>query len=164
MKLQLLNKLHVKKEFSCGKPLLDGYIRNQAKQDDLRDLSVCYILSEEKTNRVMGYFTLSSNTVSRNVLPEELIRKLPPSYIDLPTILLGRLAVDERDKGKGYGEFLLLQALDKAVEISKSLGIIAVVVDPIDQDATNFYSSYDFTLIPSNGKMFITIETIKSSK
>ncbi|WP_348823765.1 GNAT family N-acetyltransferase [Flavobacterium aestuarii] len=164
LKLELLNKLHVKKEFSCGKELLDGYIRTQAKQDYNRDLSVCYVLNEVKTKRVVGYYTLSSNTISRSEFPEDLAEKLPSSYINLPTILLGRLAVDKRDKGNRYGEFLLINALNKAVELSESLGVIAVVVEPIDDEARDFYSAYGFTLIPSNGKMFITIKTIKTSK
>lgn len=163
LELELLSKLHEKKEFSCGKELLDGYIRNQAKQDNIRDLSVCYVLNEVETKRVIGYYTLSSNTINRSEFPEDLIKKLPPSYINLPTILLGRLAVDKRDKGNGYGEFLLTNALNKAVELSESLGVLAVIVDPIDKDAENFYSAYGFTLFPGNGKMFITIKTIKSS-
>lgn len=164
LKLELLNKLHVKKEFSCGKELLDSYIRNQAKQDDNRDLSVCYVLNEEDTKRVIGYYTLSSNTISRAELPEDLSKKLPASYSNLPTILLGKLAVDQRDKGNGYGAFLLTTALNEAVELAKRLGILAVVVEPIDEEAQKFYAVYGFTLIPSNGKMFITIKTIESSK
>jgi len=164
LKLELLNKLHIKKEFSCGKELLDGYIRNQAKQDDNRDLSVCYVLNEEESNRVIGYYTLSSNTINRSDLPDDLAKKLPPAYINLPTILLGRLAVDVRYKGNGYGAFLLTNALNEAVELSDRLGILAVVVEPIDDEAVSFYEAYGFTLIPSNRKMFITIKTIKSSK
>ncbi len=164
LKLELLSKLHVKKEFSCGKELLDGYIRNQAKQDDIRDLSVCYVLNEEESNRVIGYYTLSSNTINRSDLPDDLAKKLPPAYINLPTILLGRLAVDERDKGNGYGAFLLTNALNEAVELSDRLGILAVIVEPIDDEAISFYEAFGFTLIPSNRKMFITIKTIKTSK
>lgn len=163
LELELLSKLHEKKEFSCGKELLDGYIRNQAKQDWVRDLSVCYVLNEVETKRVVGYYTLSSNTIERSELPEELSKKLPFSYKNLPTILLGRLAVDQRDKGNRHGEFLLTNALNKAVELSESLGILAVVVDPIDDDAKNFYFAYGFKLLSGSGKMFITIKTIKSS-
>lgn len=161
MKLELLNKLHVKKEFSCGNELLDSYIKNQAKQDFLRDLSVCYVLCEDEGNKVIGYYTLSSNTISRDDLPDELSRKLPPSYIKLPALLLGRLAVDESYKGRGFGKFLLLEAFKEAVELSKRIGILTVIVDPIDKDAEKFYSSFGFVLIPSNGKMFIPIKTIE---
>ena len=163
LELELLSKLHEKKEFSCGKELLDGYIRNQAKQDFVRDLSVCYVLNEIDTKRVVGYYTLSSNTIERSEFPEELAKKLPLSYNNLPTILLGRLAVDQRDKGNGHGAFLLINALNKAVELSESLGILAVVVDPIDDDAKNFYFAYGFKLLSGSGKMFITIKTIKTS-
>lgn len=163
MKLELLSKLHIKNEFDCGKDLLNGYIREQANQDFKRDLAVCYVLSEDVSNRVVGYFTLSSSTIYRNEFPEDMIRNLPSSYANLPCILLGRLAVDERDKGKGYGKFLLVQALIQAVELSEKLGVLAVIVDPIDKAAESFYSAYGFILIPSNGKMFITTKTIKKN-
>ncbi|MCC7452592.1 MAG: GNAT family N-acetyltransferase [Crocinitomix sp.] len=86
---------------------------------------------------------------------------MPPSYINLPTILLGRLAIDKTEKGKGYGSILLMDALKKCVEISESLGILAVIVDPYDDNAINFYKKYGFILIPSNNKMFIPIKTIE---
>lgn len=157
-----LNKNHVKKNFNCGKNLLDNYIKNQAGQDVKRDLSACFVAANPD-NIVMGYYTLSSNAIDRNSLPQELIVKLPPSYTDLPTILLGRLAVDSQFKGKGLGQFLLIDALNRCVELAKQLGILAVVVDPIDQEAINFYTAYGFILLHGSGKMFITIKTIEDS-
>ena len=72
-------------------------------------------------------------------MPEELIKKLPTSYHDLPTILLGRLAVDEAAKGKGYGISLLMHALENCLNLANQLGSLAVVVDPIDENASLFY-------------------------
>ena len=79
----------------------------------------------------------------------------------MPTILLGRLAIDKNEKGKGFGEILLMHALEKCVNISESLGVLAVIVDPIDEKAISFYTKYGFILIPSNNKMFIPIKTIQ---
>jgi GNAT superfamily N-acetyltransferase len=90
-----------------------------------------------------------------------MIQKLPPSYSNLPTILLGRLAVDKREKEKGFGAILLMDALKRCVDISKSLGVLAVIVDPFDENAIRFYKKYGFILIPSNNKMFIPIKTIQ---
>lgn len=57
-----------------------------------RDLSACFVLVDDK-NVGKGYYTLSANSIKKDDFPKELRRKLPPSYTDLPTILLGRLAI-----------------------------------------------------------------------
>jgi predicted GNAT family N-acyltransferase len=158
--IEKLNKEHKKSDFDCGYVLLNNYIQKQAKQDVTRDLSVCYVLIDAN-KKVVGYYTLSGNSVDRNDFPNELIQKMPPSYENLPTILLGRLAIDNQLKGKGFGSILLIDALKKCVAIAESLGILAVVVDPIDLNATAFYNKFGFITIPSNNKMFIPIKTVE---
>ena len=161
LRIEKLSKVHKKSSFDCVNELLNRYIRQQAKQDVNRDLSACYVLNDVNEKKVLGYYTLSGNSIQRSEFPLELIKKMPPSYINLPTILLGRLAIDKNEKGKGYGSILLMDALKKCVEISESLGILAVIVDPYDENAINFYKKYGFILIPSNNKMFIPIKTIE---
>jgi GNAT superfamily N-acetyltransferase len=161
LRIEKLSKEHKKSSFDCENELLNRYIQQQAKQDVNRDLSACYVFNEVNEKKVLGYYTLSGNSIQRDEFPVELIQKMPPSYINLPTILLGRLAIDRTEKGKGYGSILLMDALKKCVEISESLGILAVIVDPYDENAINFYKKYGFILIPSNNKMFIPIKTIE---
>lgn len=163
VQVQLLNKSHVRTGFECGKALLDNYIRTQVSQDVKRDLSACYVMSVEGNNEIVGYYTLSSNSIERTTFPADMIARLPPSYGDLPTILMGRLAVDNKIKRKGLGAYLLIHALNKCVEVSQTIGALAVVVDPIDEDAESFYSSYGFIYLPGSKKMFITTKTIEKT-
>lgn len=160
LKIVNLEKKYDKSKFTCGYELLDNYIRKQAKQDVNRDLSACYVLTDENAV-VKGYYTLSANSIKREEFSADFVKKLPPSYSELPTILLGRLAIDESIKGNGYGEKILLDALNRSLAISESMGSIAVVVDPIDEKAQNFYSQYGFILLPTSGKMFLPMKTIK---
>ncbi len=154
-----LDSSHDKKNFACGKELLDNYLHTQARQDVKRKLSACFILSEGKA--IKGYYTLSSTTIQRDLLPQEIIKKLPPSYKDLPATLLGRLAIDIRYHGQGLGELLLIDALKRSYDTSiTSIGSMAIIVYPIDEDAVKFYKKYGFILLPDSGKMFISMETI----
>lgn len=154
-----LNSSHKKERFNCGQPLLDNYLHTQAKQDVKRKLSACFILADENNN-VMGYFTLSSASISKDLLPEEIKKKLSPSYHDLPVTLLGRLAVDNSYKGQGLGEFLLIDALKKCFESSGTIASMAVIADPIDTSAVKFYQKFGFILLPDSGKMFLPMTTI----
>lgn len=149
-----------KKNFDCGNDLLDNYLKRQAKQDVSRDLSACFVLVD-RDKIVKGYYTLSASSVQREDFPEELQNRLPPGYLNLPTVLLGRLATDKSIQGQGYGGIMLLSALNKCVELSENLGTLAVIVDPVDSNAVRFYEKYGFIYLPGTGKMFIPMKTIK---
>ncbi|UJH67384.1 GNAT family N-acetyltransferase [Allomuricauda sp. SCSIO 65647] len=157
---ETLDSSHVKNEFSCGKEMLDNYIQKQASQDVKRKLSACFVFVEED-KVVQGYFTLSNNGIPLEQVPESFKKKLPKSYTSIPTTLLGRLAVDTKFKGKGLGKLLLIEALKRSCLISKKIGSFAVIVDPIDKDAENFYTKYGFIKLPDSGKMFLPMKTIQ---
>lgn len=155
-----LARSHNKRQFNCGKELLDNYLHTQASQDVKRKLSVCFVFADED-DHVKGYYTLSSTSIPRDLLPDELKRKMPSSYHDLPATLLGRLAVDNSYKGKKLGKFLLFDALKKSYDISlTAIGSVAIIVDPLDEDAIQFYQSFDFIPLADSGKMFIMMETV----
>jgi predicted GNAT family N-acyltransferase len=156
---ELLNNSHKKENFCCGNDLLDRYFHEQAKQDIKRKISICFVLHEK--NVVKGYYTLSNASLERINLPEEIIKKLPSSYKNLPVTLLGRLAIDNHFKGQKLGELLLIDALRRAYETSvNAVASMAVVVDPIDNQAKNFYSKYGFIVLPDSEKMFLPMKTI----
>ncbi|MEQ6119577.1 GNAT family N-acetyltransferase [Reichenbachiella sp. MALMAid0571] len=159
---EVLNSSHRKKEFCCGKGLLDNYFQKQANQDIKRKLSACFVLNDEETDLIKGYYTLANNSIPLILIPERFQKKLPKSYNSIPTTLLGRLAIDNRFQGKGIGKLLLVDALRRSYEISKSVGSFAVVVDPIDDEAEQFYDKYGFIKLPDSGKMFLPMNTIKT--
>ncbi len=94
---------------------------------------------------IAGYYTLSSTSVQLRELPAETVRKLP-RYPLVPATLLGRLAVDRRQQGKGYGRFLLADALYRAVR--SEIASFAVIVDAKDDNARGFYTREGFLPLP----------------
>ncbi len=155
-----LNASHKKDKFNCGKSNLDNYLHNQAKQDVKRKLAACFVLADNE-NTLQGYYTLSSSSVDRSLLPLEIIKKLPVSYFNLPCTLLRRLAVDLNFKGRGFGELLLVDALRRSYITSlNSIGSMAVVVDPLGADAELFYLKFGFIYLPNSGKMFLPMITV----
>ena len=159
--IELLNKKHNRKDFDCGKELLNSHLKNQASQDVKRKLSACFILIDNETKSIQGYYTLSNNSIPLNCFSEQVQNKLPKSYTAIPATLLGRLAIDRKFQGKGIGKILLIDALKRSYEISKIIGSFGVIVDPIDNEAKSFYKRYDFIELPDSEKMFIAIKTLK---
>ena len=156
-----LETKHDREKFSCGKYLLDNYFWRQVKQDVKRKLSACFVLIDKESDCIAGYYTLSSNSISNDLIPETFRNRLPKSYISVPTILLGRLAVDKTFQGRGIGKILLTDALKRCFDIADSIGAFAVIVDPIDKEAERFYEKYGFIKLPDSGKMFLPMKTIK---
>ena len=157
---ELLDKKHKKEEFDCGVELLNGYFKRQVSQDIKRKLAACFVIASAD-NCVVAFYTLSSASIPRTHIPIPLLHKLPSSYVDLPVTLLGRMAVDTKNKGQGWGELLLIDALRRAFITSlQQVGSMAVVVDPIDDVATQFYQKYGFIQLPDSGKLFIPMSTI----
>lgn len=162
MKIEILNnKIHNRENFACSERVLDVYLKKQASQGLKRNLETCATLVNDK-NEVKGYYTLSSSAVDKDSLPFEIACKFPASYNELPYVLLGRLAVDITVKGKGFGEILLMDALVKCAQVSSKMGILGVVVDPINDNAIKFYKKYGFVLLPTSGKMVLSIKTINT--
>lgn len=159
---EILNSTHRKNEFSCGNDMLDNYLHKQANQDIKRKLSACFVLNDKETDLIKGYYTLANNSISQELIPDKFQKKLPNSYKSIPTTLLGRLAIDNRFQKQGLGKLLLVDALKRCYEISKSMGSFAVVVDPIDDDAERFYDKFGFIKLPDSGKMFLPMNTIKA--
>jgi GNAT superfamily N-acetyltransferase len=156
-----LDSKHNRNNFNCGKDLLNNYFWTQAKQDVKRKLSACFVLINNETGKISGYYTLSGSSISNDLIPESFKKKLPKSYLSVPTILLGRLAIDKGFQGKGIGKLLLIDSLKRCYDTSKSVGTFAVIVDPLDKEAERFYEKYGFISLPDSGKMFLSMKTIE---
>ena len=163
MKIQLLEKSHIRKNFACEEVSLTHYIRKQVNQDIRKRLSVCYVAVDNHQG-VIGYYTLSSESLGRNSIPSQYLKKVPQNY-NAPVILLGRLTRDIAYKGTGMGEHLLIDALFRCKDLSdNSIGAMAIVVDPINETAFKFYNKYGFIILPDSGKMFLPMKMINQLK
>lgn len=158
---EILSSNHEKAHFSSGKHLLDNYFQKQASQDVKRKLAVCFVLPDEFSKVVKGFYTLSNSNISVHLVPFEFRKKLPPAYTYIPTALIGRLAVDLKFQGQGLGKLILVDALKRAYILSLQMGSFAVVVDPIDHEAELFYQKYGFIKLPESGKMFLPMSIIE---
>lgn len=155
-----LTRHHDKQFFSCGSIHLDNYLKVQAGQDAKKNVSVTYVLTQCNSAKVVGYYSIASVGIEVGELPHETIKKLP-KYPILPGILLARLAVDKNYQGLKIGGFLLIDVLKRSLNLSKQIGVTAIVVDAKDAKANSFYQHFGFIKFPHNrSKLFLPINTI----
>lgn len=162
LKIESLDsRKHERSQFSCGKDSLNTYIIKQASQDLERRVSTTFVLIDAPESEVLAYYTLSSYTVEIMALEESLTKRLL-RYPLVPATLLGRLAVDEKQKGKGFGELMLIDALRKSLEVSKKVASLAVVAEAINEKAVGFYIKYGFQQFNQNPmKLYLPMKTIE---
>jgi predicted GNAT family N-acyltransferase len=159
--IEQLEKKHNKNLFSCGTKALDQYLKIQASQDIKKNVAITYVLTQQDSEHISGFYTISSIGIFPGELPPELAKKLP-RYPVLPGILLGRLAVDEHVRGKKIGAFLLMDALKRSLAVSHQIGIVAVIVDAKDAISVSFYKHFGFIPFQANDhRLFLPIGTIK---
>lgn len=143
-RVEVLGPHHDRSAFESGAEPLDRYFRSRAGQEALGSIAAPFVLTLPDGS-VAGYYTLSATAVQLRELPEQTARKLP-RYPLVPATLLGRLAVDRRQRGKGYGRFLLADALYRSV--TSEIASFAVVVDAKDEAARRFYEREGFLPFP----------------
>jgi ribosomal protein S18 acetylase RimI-like enzyme len=79
----------------------------------------------------------------------------------VPATLLGRLAIDSRYQGRGYGELMVIDALRRALQATTEVASYAVVVDAINENARSFYEQYEFCAFPDRKlRLFLPMKTI----
>jgi GNAT superfamily N-acetyltransferase len=137
---------------------LDHYIRQQAGQDLKRKLAAVFVLTPDN-QEIAGFYALSARSILASELPPDIGKKLP--RYPLPVTLLGRMAVARSLQGKGLGELLLFDALDRASRGSRHVASWAVVVDT-KAGARNFYLNHNFLPLPHHpDRLFLSMKTIE---
>lgn len=158
--IELLNKNHNRSSFHCGIESLDNYIKKQAKQDVKRRISQVFIATDLMNPEIIvGFYTLSSLSISLKDMPTKLSKKLPRHPI--PAALIGRLAVRQNKQGTGIGRMLLTDAVKRTLKVSSDIAIYALVVDAINVQAELFYKQYGFTRLSINSsRLFLPLQNI----
>lgn len=142
---EILNGSHLLEEFDCGNQNLTDWLKKYAGQSQKKHTAQTYVVHRDKV--VVGYYSLSAGSVAPHTVAPKIAKGLAKK-LEIPVMLLARLAVDKREQGAGIGRNLLQDALFRSLSASDEFGIRAVIVDAIDASARAFYEKYDFEQSP----------------
>ncbi|MGB2711244.1 MAG: hypothetical protein WBC33_06980 [Conexibacter sp.] len=146
--------------FTCGQPALDTWLREHAYRA-ARQGTRTYLLIEDKTESVVGYFAISPHLIEREEAPRRIGRGAPRQ---IPAILLAKLALHERLHRQGLSAELLIRALTTIVTAARSAGGRIVIVDAIDDNAASFYCAHDFESTPNDPhRLILKLSTVAKS-
>lgn len=141
----LLTEGHDLQPFDCGNDVLNDWLRRRAIKNQYLNASRTFVICLESTQRVVGYYSIATGSVSHADLGRSLRQNMPDP---VPVVLLGRLAVDVCTQGHSFGKWLLNDAVLRISNLADQVGIKAIMVHAIGGKARAFYEYFGFVQSP----------------
>ncbi|MGH6956498.1 MAG: GNAT family N-acetyltransferase [Caulobacteraceae bacterium] len=144
-------------EFDCGVATLDQWLRRRALPNESGGVSRTFVSCAQE--RVVGYYSLAAGSIIHSVATTRTRRNAPDP---VPAVVLGRLAVDHEWRGVGLGASLLGDAVLRVVSAAGAIGVRAMLVHAISDEAKSFYQRFGFVASPVEPlTMMITVEDLR---
>lgn len=150
---------HDLKNFHCGEPSLDEWLRRRARANQVSGASRTYVVCADEA--VIGYYALASGVVTVENAPGRFRRNMPNP---IPVAVLARLAVDLSWHGRGIGRAMFRDAAKRVANAANTIGIRGIVVHAISEEAKNFYLALGFDISPREPMtLMITLADIRAA-
>ena len=130
---------HHLEDFDCDGPSLNEWLKRRALKNQTNDSSRTFVACEGKS--VIGYYCLSAGAIRHAEAPGTLKRNRPDP---IPVLVMGRLAIDAKHHGTGFGTALVKDAILRTLQVADSAGVTALLVHAISEQARRFYLSRGF--------------------
>jgi GNAT superfamily N-acetyltransferase len=154
--LTVLDGSHGRAAFDCGVPALNLYLRNYALQNQKKDIVRNYVSCRVGSSDVVAYYSLVFASIGQDLLPPKAVKGL--GKYDVPVMLLARLAVNQREKGRGLGRALLKDAILRTMQAAEIAGLKLLLVHAKDESAAEFYRKHGFEPVPDDPlKLFLPV-------
>ncbi len=144
-----LSATHVVAGFDCGVESLNTWLQHHARAADGAGSARTFVTADAKQDeRVIGYHALTAASVEHADATARAGKGMPRHPI--PCVLLARLAVDKSVQGHGLGAWLLRDAMSRAVAAAEEVGIRALLVHALGDEAASFYIRHGFEPSPTD--------------
>lgn len=127
---------------------MNAWLERHARQAAGIGSARTYVIVDAQQQRVVGYHALTAAALERSAATARVIRGMP--QYPLPVVLLARLAVDLSVAGCGLGASLLRDAMMRTVAASGTVGVRAMLVHAVDEQARSFYLRYGLEPSPTD--------------
>lgn len=147
-------------DFDCGEEHYNEWLIRYARTAVKSGSASVYLLLEEATGRVVGYFTITATQVRKEDVREEAqggLMRQAPGY------LIGKVALDKSLQGRKepqvqMGPQLVLDAIAKAVEAARVGGGQVIVIDADNEGLLPFYKGCGFLSTGVEGSLRLYME------
>jgi GNAT superfamily N-acetyltransferase len=152
-----LAETHDLNDFFSGVSSLDDWLKRRARPNQVSGASRTFILAEER--RVIGYYALASGAITVADSTGRFRRNMPDP---IPVAVLGRLAIDRSQQGRGLGRALFRDCALRVAHAADAIGIRSILVHAISEQAKAFYLALGFDPSPSEPMtLMVTLADIR---
>lgn len=141
----LLTEEHDLASFSSGEVVLDDWLRQRAWGNLQTAASRTYVVCPLGSAQVAGFYALSMGQILAQDATGAMRRNMPRH---IPSVILGRLAIDQAWQGKGLGRVLLGDATRRSLLAAQEVSARLLIVHAISPAAEAFYVHHGFTRLP----------------
>ena len=140
---QPLADRHQLADFDCGEPSLNDWLKRRAVKNQAKGSSRTYVVCVGEA--VVGYYRIAAGAIGHADVPSAMTRNRPDP---IPVLVLGRLAIHKDHHLKGIGTALVNDAIRRAIQAAEIVGVSALLVHAISEQARRFYRSRGFIESP----------------
>jgi GNAT superfamily N-acetyltransferase len=145
--------------FTCGVALLDDWLKRRARANQVSGASRTFVVCRQ--DRVVAYYALAAGSVGLAAAPGRFRRNMPDP---IPVVILGRLAIDLSEQGRGLGRALFRDTGLRIVGAAEPLGIRGILVHAISDEARRFYISLGFEASPVDPMtLMVTLADVRAA-
>jgi GNAT superfamily N-acetyltransferase len=148
-----LAEIHELNDFFSGVSSLDDWLKRRARPNQISGASRTYVVADR--HGVVGYYALASGAIAAADSVGRFRRNMPDP---IPVVVLGRLAIDRSQQGRGLGRALFRDCALRVVHAADTIGIRGIVVQAISNQAKAFYQALGFD--PSSADPMILMVTL----
>ncbi len=157
--IEVLSKSHHRDDFDCGNAVLNHFLQKIARQHNEKGLSKTFVLIDTAhPNDIIAYMSMVVCEMLAQDIPHQWVNKYPRR---IPAAKLVELAVTKDKQRKGFGAILLVDAMQKTLHVSHTMGIAGLFVDAKDEAAKKYYHQFGFIALPDQlDNLFLPLSTI----
>lgn len=134
---------------------MDAWLRENAEDAARRSTAVTWVWLD--SDRIVAFYCLSAHKVARTEVPGSIGRGGP---VEIPAVMIGKLALDTTLRGQGLGGVLLADALTRVVSATQVVAARVVVVDALDDAVARFYERFGFSRVPGSLRLVRRIRSV----
>ena len=166
LKIEPLDRnIHDRAAFSCGEQRIDNFLKTNAAGQQDQGVTKAYVIVEPPEKRVLGFYAMNAHSIDATVIPEDLRKKLP-KYPTFGAIYISMIGTHTDLQGRGMGSYLLADSLRRCIDVADKTGVLAVMLDALNDDAARLYRRIGFIDIPSeqhHRRMMISMQAVRKA-
>lgn len=138
-------------EFKSYEKDLVDFLREDAFDNQEKNISLTYLFIDKRNNLIAGYLTVLADSISLNTQLKEEFRSRNIKYKSLPAMKIGRICVDDRYLRQGLGRSIMLFTYKLVYRINKIAGCRFITLDS-KNDSLHFYKRFGFEVLRKRNK------------